>query len=292
MKREPCDILNAHWTYEFAQAALSVDRNAIISVRDWAPAILKQLPDPYRFIRLLMAAHVYWKGRVFTVNSPYMKKVVERWTRHQTTLIPNGLADAAFDQRAQWKHDDGSQSIIAINRGFFERKNLPTLLRAFAELRKDLPELRLKLVGRGSEPNGIGQQWAIKEQLDGGVDFLGIRPFDEVQELLVQSSLLVHPSHEESFGMVLLEAMAKGVPVVGGVKSGAVPWVLNQGDAGVLVDVKKPGPMLDAIKRLLMDEATWTSYSTRGYAHAYSTFRMSGVAEKYYGCYLSQKGVA
>ena len=40
LEREACDILNAHWTYEFALAALSVDKDALISVRDWAPAIL------------------------------------------------------------------------------------------------------------------------------------------------------------------------------------------------------------------------------------------------------------
>ncbi|MEM1223910.1 MAG: glycosyltransferase family 1 protein, partial [Verrucomicrobiota bacterium] len=67
MQDEPCDVLNAHWTYEFALAALSVDRKAIVTVRDWAPEILKQMPDVYRFVRLLMALKVYLKGRRFTV---------------------------------------------------------------------------------------------------------------------------------------------------------------------------------------------------------------------------------
>lgn len=285
MQQYPCDVLNAHWTYEFALAALRVDRHALISVRDWAPAILKQMPNPYRLVRLLMAIKVFLRGRHFTANSPYIQRVVEQWARKKTHLIPNGLSDVSYDKKGIWKQPGGGQMVTAINRGFFERKNLPALLEAFAMVRAELPETRLQLIGHESEEGSEGHRWAVERSLDLGVDFVGVLPFSEVQTRLGQSSLLMHPSLEESFGMVLIEAMAKGIPVVAGEASGAVPWVLGAGDAGVLVDVTKSQDIADAMIRLLGNEAQWQEYSDNGYEHAYGSFRMSAIAEQYIECY-------
>ncbi|MEM7790635.1 MAG: glycosyltransferase family 4 protein [Verrucomicrobiota bacterium] len=285
MRDEPCDILNAHWTYEFALAALAVDRNAIVTVRDWAPEILKQMPDVYRFVRLLMALKVYLRGKTFTVNSPYMKRLLDKWTWHTGLLVANGLADRSFEPVAQWRDATRERTIIAINRGFFERKNIPTLLRAFAHLREKVANVRLLLIGDGSEEGAAGHTWASENSLDEGVDFLGSLPYLEVQSYLRESSLLVHPSYEESFGMVLIEAMAKGVPVIAGKESGAVPWVLDDGRAGVLVDVSNPETLAGSMTLLLNDEKEWQKFSQFGYKHAKESFGMSSVADKYLEIY-------
>jgi len=50
--------------------------------------------------------------------------------------------------------------------------------------------------------------------------------------------------------MSLLEAMHAGVPIVGGMHSGGVPWVLANGDAGILVDIRKPPEIARGISRL------------------------------------------
>lgn len=285
MRADSCDVMNAHWTYEFAQAALAVDSETVVSVRDWAPAILMQMPDPYRFIRLLMAVQVYRKAKRLTVNSPYMLNCVSRWTKPRPRLVPNGLSDEVFKPSAQWKAADGSQTIIAINRGFFKRKNLPNMLRAFAAARRVLPHLSLELIGRQSEPDGVGYDWAVKNGLDEGVKFVGVLPFHEVQERIARANLLVHPSHEESFGMVLIEAMAKAVPIIGGQRSGAVPWVLDEGKAGILLDVSKPEAMAEGMLRVLQDEAVWEHYSQAGFTHASDSFRMSHVAAQFMEIY-------
>lgn len=285
LESEPCDILNAHWTYEFALAALSVDKDALISVRDWAPAILRQMPDAYRLVRFTMAAAVYFKGRHFTVNSPYVKQLIERWTCNSAELIPNGIPRESFNRVAKWKGPDERRRVVAINRGFFKRKNLPALLEAFNKVRVAQHTLRLKLIGFGSEQGGEGHQWAIEHELDEGVDFLGDMPYSEAQTHLGEASLLVHPSHEESFGMVLIEAMAKGVPVIGGVHSGAVPWVLNEGRAGLLVDVAHVDAIADGMSSILSEESDWRRFSDSGYAFANDNFQMSAVAGRYLDLY-------
>ena len=82
--------------------------------------------------------------------------------------------------------------------------------------------------------------WAQKKGLSDGVNFVGPVDPDELIDIYEQVDLMVHPSMEESFGMVLVEAMARKIPVIGGEKSGAVPWVLDNGKAGVLTDIRSP----------------------------------------------------
>jgi glycosyltransferase involved in cell wall biosynthesis len=60
----------------------------------------------------------------------------------------------------------------------------------------------------------------------------------------------VAPTLEESFGMTVLEAMARSVPVVGGHSSGAVPWLLDFGRAGELTDVRRPERIADTVVTL------------------------------------------
>ena len=294
LESEPCDILNAHWTYEFALAALRVDQDALITARDWALAILWQMPDAYRLIRCSMAVAVYCKGQHFSVNSPYLQQVIERWTFNSAELIPNGIPSESFQRLAKWKGANKSRTVVAINRGFFKRKNLPALLKAFSQVRTAQPTLRLKLIGSGSEVGGEGHRWALEQQLDGGVDFLGDMAYAQVQSHLRDASLLVHPSLEESFGMVLIEAMTKGVPVIGGERSGAVPWVLNEGRAGLLVDVANVNSIAVGMTSVLTNESDWQRYADAGYAYASEHFQMSAVARRYLDQYekiLSRKSM-
>jgi L-malate glycosyltransferase len=94
------------------------------------------------------------------------------------------------------------------------------------------------------------------------------------------SSAVAHPSLEESFGMVVLEAMALGVPVLGGQRSGAVPWLLA-GDAGVLVDVRNPSAIAEGLIRLLSDKQFARLTARRGHDRAAGEFTIRRVADDY-----------
>src|SRR5205085_11099029 len=85
----------------------------------------------------------------------------------------------------------------------------------------------------------------------GQVQFIGAVPHARLLDEMAQSQVLLHPALEESFGVVLAEAMAMGLSVVAGAHSGAVPWV--QGDAGSLVNVRQPAQIAAALLRLLSD---------------------------------------
>jgi glycosyltransferase involved in cell wall biosynthesis len=115
------------------------------------------------------------------------------------------------------------------------------------------------------------------------VVFLGPTPHEEVLKKIAASTLVLHTSLEESFGMVLVEAMAYGVPVVAGQASGAVPWVVE--DGGLLVDVTSVAAIAAAVGRLLADGALYAQVSARAVAIVAERFPLATVADQYLALY-------
>ncbi|MDD9205016.1 glycosyltransferase, partial [Georgenia sp. 10Sc9-8] len=133
-------------------------------------------------------------------------------------------------------------------------KNIPALLRAFRKVRRTVPVAELRLIGPGLERDAPLATWARNRRLAAGVRFVGSVSRAEVSTHLSEAWVHVHASLEESFGMSILEALALGTPVVAGRSAGAVPWVLADGVAGVLVDVRDPEALAKSVLALLMDE--------------------------------------
>jgi glycosyltransferase involved in cell wall biosynthesis len=108
------------------------------------------------------------------------------------------------------------------------RKNVPTLLEAFAKLRRTDPELGLVLVG----PAGWGPA-PVQAKLVRGVRLLGFLPTNQLHAAYAGARAFCYPSLREGFGLPVLEAMAHGVPVVTSQGTAMAEFV---GDGGLLVD--------------------------------------------------------
>ena len=272
------DLIHAHWTYEYAWAAVASGKPNLITVRDWSPAILYYRKDLYRLGRFLMDRVVMRRGSNFSVNSPYLYDKVRRVTKQKVLLTPNAIP-------AEWflKYDKKRSStfeIVSINNGFRGRKNVARLIEAFALVRKEFSVARLTLIGHAHELGGEAYLWAQERDLLQNISFKGLLSNSEIMDILDVSDLLAHPALEESFGMTLVEAMARKVPVIGGQSSGAVPWVLDGGQAGKLVDVTDPSAIAAGILEVGRNEAVWAKYSSSGYQHAKNVFHASTVAKQ------------
>ena len=268
------DLVHAHWSYEFALGALESGIPTLVTVRDWAPTIARLNPDPYRTVRLLMHGRTLASARFFTAPSPYIAGKVGRWRRVDVPVVPHSVADSAFSGPPRTTKS-ASCTIVGINNGFSPYKNVKTLLRAFPLVRDRIPEATLLLVGTGYEPGGEAQRWASDQQLLDGIDFVGPLPHHLIRALLEEADLFVHPSLEESFGMVVVEAMAQGVPVVAGTASGAIPWLLEDGAVGLLTRVRSPRLLADAVCAALEDPELWRRFSEGGRRSAWRRFRMT-----------------
>ena len=278
--RERPELVHAQWTYEYALGALRTGLPTLVSIRDWAPRDVLLYRHPYFFVRFLMNARTLHRGDHFTVSSPSMQRRAERLLRHPVTLIPNAVRDDQFlSTQRQLRHEPSV--LLAVNNGFSARKNVRRLLEAFALVRARQPHARLRLVGQRYEQGGPAHRWALEHQLQQGVDFMGPMQHAGVTACMREADLFVHPSLEESFGNVLVEAMAQRLPIVAGANSGAVPWVTGDGAAGLLTDVTSASAMAEATLALLGDEVAWGSASQAGYAYAWKNFRLSQVLQAY-----------
>ena len=276
---ESPQVVHAHWTYEFAQAALAVGQPTLVTAHDWPPLIFRATPDKYRAMRLLQGMSTILRSRELTAPSPYLADRVSQWRRRPVRLIPNGTPireeRLAAGPRHTWP------VIGAVNNGWGTRKNVSSLLEAFAKFRVGFPDAQLALAGQDYEPDGRAWQWARSAGILDGVQFCGPLPPGEVASFMSDLDLFVHPSLEESFGMVLVEALAVGVPVVAGERSGAVPWVLDYGRHGLLVDVTSPSALASGMQRVLDQRDLYDQLASSGRAYVQDRFSIERVTDRY-----------
>ena len=271
------EIVHAHWSYEFALGALFSLKPVLITFHDWAPKILYLKKDAYRFGRLLMNFITIIKGKHFSVVSPYLKNYLQKYVKKDIPVIPNGLSENMFI-RSKEKRDN---KILAINNGFSKLKNIKVLLKAYQLIRHKLPMYSLYLIGEDYEHGGIAEKWSRENNLHEGVFYIGSLSHEKVLFEMSKSKLLIHTSLEESFGMVLVEAMAQKIPIIGGNNSGAVPWILDYGNSGILVNIQSPLEIAQQAIKLLSNDNIWSKYSEFGFEYAKKNFLISKVAEQY-----------
>ncbi len=292
------DIVHAHWTYEFAAAALDTGLPCLLTCHDSPWAILNMQRDLYRVGRLLMAKSVLHRARHATVVSPYLVEALRGMTRASLSVVPNPLPDTVFEAghpRSAPDFQAHPPRIAMLLNGWTSRKNPEPGMLAMKRIRAIYPGARMHLYGPDFGPGERAWSWAIEHRMEEAFVFHGWTPYAQTMRELAGMDILLHTALEESFGMTVAEAMALGLPVVAGQDSGAVPWVLGaEHGGGVLVDVRSPEKIVKALLEILADPALYARYSTQGHARASTYFSSSAVAQSYLKHYrrvLAEAGV-
>lgn len=258
LRREQPDILSAHWTYEFALAAIASGIPHVVTAHDAPWRILRHNFIPYRMVRTVMAYHVGRLAQRMVAVSPSIADHLHRFGLRSGAIdiIPNGLPPALAQPFIPRKPRAFPTFGSLFSGGWQGTKNGGKLIEAFALLRRDEPQARLLMIGEQCDPAGPAAMWARSHGMDAGIEFIGRHSHADVMAFLAREiDILVHPSLEESFGMTLVEAGIAGVPVIAGRNSGAVPWVLGQGQYGMLVDIRSPEAMAQAMLELGRNDA-------------------------------------
>ena len=146
------------------------------------------------------------------------------------------------------------------------RKNVGTLIQAYAGLLKQMPDAPpLWLAGGATDAAAPWLRAIADPPLAGRVQHLGYIQSDRRYDLYTQASMLVLPSHLEGFGIPVLEAMTVGVPVIVS-NRGALPEV--GGDAAQIVEADDAAGFADAMRRYLESPETVAVATARGLARA------------------------
>jgi glycosyltransferase involved in cell wall biosynthesis len=276
------EMIHAHWTYEFAWAALDSKIPTVVTAHDAPAKVLRYMPDLYRVCRFLMAKQVIARVSLLTAVSPDLARELSTWVRGGLPIhvVANPLGKDQFELD-RLPSDRSAPRLMMVLNGWNELKNGKSALRAFAASRARDPRLRLTCFGAGWAEEGPAQRWAQSAHLDMGVEFRGPRPHNEILDCMRSSEALVHPSRNEACSMVIAEAMSVGLPVVAGQGTGGVAWQLDDGRAGWLVDVRDPAQISVAIDALIRSPSRWSEVSAAARARALALFEVDCVVDQY-----------
>jgi len=160
-------------------------------------------------------------------------------------------------------------------------KGHDTLIDAFARILPSLPGARLLVAGQGPLRSALEQQ-ARSLGVSESVEFRGL--VEDVPGFLRDIDLLVHPSHQEAFGLAIVEGMVACKAIIAS-DLPAIRHVLHEGDAGVLVAPGDVAAFADAMERLARDEDLAREFARRGAEHARAFYCRTRLASEYGALY-------
>ena len=203
----------------------------------------------YRFTHPIIKR---WQQRLHgnIAVSPAAQRYVYKTFPGDYKIIPNGIDVDHFSQKAApWpEYQDGKTNILFVGR-LERRKGLRYLLEAFSRLKWDLPNIRLLVVGPGNPDQESYRVLSSRNLQD--VVFLGKVPYEDLPRYYASADIFCSPATgAESFGIVLLEAMAAGKPVVASSIEG-FRGLVRDGEDGLLFPRKDSEALANALELLV-----------------------------------------
>lgn len=207
---------------------------------------------------------------------------------HRFHLLPPGIArnrlppENKMDIRQEVRDELGihhDQTLILMIASRFKTKGVDRAMRALASL---LPTIRqsIRLVILGDDDPRRYQRLARRLGIEQQVSFLGGR--HDVPRFLFAADLLLHPAYREAAGMVLLEAMVAGLPVLTTANCGYAPYI-KIADAGIVIDHPFSQSVLEKTLQSMLKalpQAPWKN-NARAYVDTHDLFSLSEKAAEW-----------
>lgn len=227
------------------------------------------------------------------VVSPAVREYLSRYFPGEYVVIPNGIDLERFGAQVESlsKYAAGGPNILFVGR-LEKRKGFKYLLRAFPYVKEEFPGARLLVVGAYDKGDKAPYVYFVRRKRLRGVRFIGYVPDEELPRYYRSCDLFCAPSTGfESFGMVLLEAMASGVAIVASDIAGYRTVLTNEVE-GLLVEPENEIALAQAIIRLLKEPELRREMGEKGRARAegYSWVKVTQQIVDYYRELLARKG--
>ncbi len=270
----------------------------VVTIHDVIPLVLPwAFPLRHRLVVATAFARIRKQAeRVIVPSTAAAEDVVHflRVERERISIIPMGceprfqpIGEPVQAAALRRRYNLPERYILFV--GTLEpRKNVQTLLRAFAQLIAETPQDDLTLVIAGGKGWGGEDYMSTVDalKLHAHVHFAGFVDDEHLPELYRGALLFVYPSLYEGFGLPVLEAMACGTPVITSNRA-SLPEVA--GDAALLVDPTRPEALAAAMASILSDSELRQALRAKGLARA-QTFTWDAVAQQTIAVYRAVGG--
>lgn len=271
------NTLNIDIVHSPENAALFVklkSQKKVITVYDITPRLFPETFTSLTVLRyrLLFAKSLKTADKIITISDSTKRDLIEHYNIPSEKIVTIYLGvDRRFkplDQHAV----TGYKQTHALNYPFIlyvgtlePRKNIPTLIRAFAKLKKQGLDHKLVIAGgKGWKYHSIFKLIEVLH-LQKEVIFPGYIPAEDLPYLYNAADLFVYPSLYEGFGLPPLEAMACGTPVITSSTS-SLPEVVS--NAGILVEPSDVNLLAESMRKVLANEVLHASLKAKGLSRA------------------------
>ncbi|MFZ1395599.1 MAG: glycosyltransferase [Candidatus Promineifilaceae bacterium] len=203
----------------------------------------------------------------------------------QVSVVPTGIDPTAFQEAdgRSWRQQQGWQdklTLISVGR-LAEEKNWRTLLAALPPVFAEFPQAQLVLLGDGDQRSEL-ETYAKKLGIAAQVQFKGNVPFDDVPRYLKAADIFTFASISETQGIVTLEAMAAGLPVVA-VSGSGTSDVVEDGVEGYLTE-NDGAALANGLLKMAQNQERWPQFRAAGQQKA-QQFGQNAQAQKLLAVY-------
>ncbi len=280
LKREQFDIVHLHEPMAPILPLCVLEFSNSVNIGTFHASYARQ--HLYRFTSPITKR---WQARLngSIAVSPAARRYVNNTFPGDYEIIPNGIDFDHFSTKAvpYPKYQDGKLNILFVGR-LEKRKGLRYLLEAYGNLKWENPNIRLIVVGPGN-PDKESYRILSSHNLQ-DVEFVGRVSYDDLPRYYASADIFCSPATgAESFGIVLLEAMAAGKPVIASDIEG-FRGVMTHGEQGLLVPKKDGDALADALSTLANDPELRLKLGAQGNktAEDYRWEVVAGRVENYY----------
>lgn len=229
-----------------------------------------------------------WGEKVIAISDAVKKNLIDYFgvDKDRVSLIYNGvdvkkfLKDFTEEEKDRLKDKFGIKrgcSVIGMIARFTPDKGHDVLVHALDKILKEKPDVQLMFVGDGDKKQDVVD---LSQRLNLSDNVVFVKPqINTVSALAVMDVFMFTPKRREGLGLVLLEALASGKPVVA-TDVGGVSSVIQNNVNGFLVEPSNPALLAGPVLRLLKDKALYAGMAQAGREIVVKKFSINGMADK------------
>lgn len=250
------DVIHVHSLLLAGPLALEIYKkyNIPYCVTEHSTTFARELVAPWQWALLRESEN--FASHLSAVSNEFCLLLKQKLSEKEWEFLPN-LLDRKFAEEIPILKKDNQFCAV----GWMQpKKGFDILLKAFSILYKEKPEVKLILGGDGPERENL-QKLAQTLNIEEAVTFAGALPRENVRLLMAESACFVLSSHVETFGVVVIEALSQGTPVVA-TKCGGPESIIVSGD-GILVEVADANALAQAMKEVGENPELYDSGSIR-----------------------------
>ena len=203
---------------------------------------------------------------IFTVSDNTRRSLIQHYGVEPSRVHVAREGVYAVHEHPEKTYDTPTVIMVGVD---FERKGGPTLLKAFANVKRQVPQARLLVIGPRPRPSAEGIIW---------LGYVGDRK--RLNQLFADSAVFCMPTICEPFGLAVIEAMSHGLPVVVS-KVDAMPEIVQEGQTGFLVSPGDPDALAERLISLLSSPELCARMGRAGRARVAQDFLWTHVADEY-----------